>query len=339
MRKAMSVPPLVDHPLGVGRTVPTTMNYCYICTHRGQFVPEVNRLASRCPLCGVVYTFEIYQYLQDLIQRGAPHGVVWDEIFSVPQPTYNGTAAHLRPDQQITSRERRDWDERESARRDRYNIRSAFVTPNDIYNQLVYDGERLVRDRYQDQINRAQGTTAYEQEMVYRRQQNMQQQMDMPYPTCSMTTFSPQQIVAREHTPEERENMRRRQEEANALYQKQEKESNTARSRARELLVGVIGEPAVEKLDAGGTYPVPSKLYKGTHYHLRLKRKPVRVVRHGKTIQEICIQPTDDQMPDYDMVLALKKLIEHDETILVGTGNIVNSGVMDTIARTLRLRP
>ena len=75
----------------------------------------------------------------------------------------------------------------------------------------------------------------------------------------------------------------------------------------------------------GGTYPIPSKRYPGTEYHLRLKRAPVRVVKQGRIVHEVCIQPTA-AMPDYDMVLALKKLIEHDETVLIGTGNLIGEG-------------
>jgi hypothetical protein len=92
-----------------------------------------------------------------------------------------------------------------------------------------------------------------------------------------------------------------------------------AELRARTLLVEVIGEPAVQTLEAGGTYAVPSVRWPGTEYHIP-KTGYIKIVKGGMW-QEVCLVSSDHSLPWADIVLSRIKMIEANETIVQGRGN------------------
>ena len=92
-----------------------------------------------------------------------------------------------------------------------------------------------------------------------------------------------------------------------------------AESRARALLVEVIGEPAVQTLEAGGTYAVPSVRWPGTEYHIP-KQGYIKIVKGGMW-QEVCLVSSDHSLPWADIVFSRIKMIEANETIVQGRGN------------------
>jgi len=92
-----------------------------------------------------------------------------------------------------------------------------------------------------------------------------------------------------------------------------------AEIRARALLVEVIGEPAVQTLEAGGTYAVPSRRWPGTEYHIP-KQGYLKIVRDGLW-QEVCLVSSDQGLPWADVVLSRIKMLEAHETIVQGRGN------------------
>jgi hypothetical protein len=244
---------------------------------------------------------ELAEHLSDLVQRGATRGVIWHEVFDgYPQPRFRREVVPGIDPWDI-QRDRSFW-----SRLDREGLtpRERDTRPTPEVQQLSQMAQMAQQQDWQVNYN----ALAY---------QGMLAQADPQATGLALFSAPPRNLC-----PEEQEAERSRREVVNAQIAAQQQEAAEALARARSLLVEAIGEEAVMKLDMGGTYPVPSKKHKGTEYHLRLKRAPVRVVIGGKTVQEICIQPTAN-MPDYDMVLALKKMIEYDETVLVGTGNIM----------------
>ena len=293
------------------------MDHCYICGYEGRLITwQPDQPAFSCPRCGVVYHREVVERVSDLVQRGAPHGVIWHEVFDqYPQPGFRRDMVPIL-DPDVISRDRSFWDRLEHERTRNSRRRECQYLP-DRYTRPVLEAQQQDRQRQMDQARALSQMVA--QEAIDRLHQGI---MGC---TTFMASGSFTPLPTRPLTPEEQEANRRRIEETNAAIAAQRKEIADALAKARALLVEAIGEEAVQKLDMGGTYPVPSKKYKGTEYHLRLKRAPVRVVIGGQTVQEICIQPTAN-IPDYDMVLALKKMIEFDETVLVGTGNLVGQG-------------
>jgi hypothetical protein len=92
-----------------------------------------------------------------------------------------------------------------------------------------------------------------------------------------------------------------------------------AEGRARTLLVEVIGEPAVQVLESGGTYAVPSVRWPGTEYHIP-KTGYIKIVKGGLW-QEVCLVSSDQHLPWADVVLSRIKMIEANETIVQGRGN------------------
>jgi hypothetical protein len=91
-----------------------------------------------------------------------------------------------------------------------------------------------------------------------------------------------------------------------------------AELRARALLVEVIGEPAVQTLESGGTYPVPSVRWPGTEYHIP-KQGYIKIVKEGLW-QEVCLVSSDHSLPWADVVLSRIKMLEANETIVPGRG-------------------
>ena len=315
------------------------MQLCYICRYRVRLTPRVNQMASQCPQCGIVYTMDLEYSLEDLVRRGAPWGVLWHEIMNrYPQTEFRPEGVEI-PDRARIDHDREMWCGSEYDR----------MVYHREYDRLAYQGRDIVpAQRYADleardraiaqrlQAQQAEYARLLQQAQMAQYQATQQQQAAMAGQLANAaggllgqamsgctTTYAP--VPLRPRTPEEQEADRIRQIAANAQLAAQRKDQGSANARARALLVEAIGEDAVVRLDMGGTYPIPSKRYPGTEYHLRLKRAPVRVVKQGRIVHEVCIQPTA-AMPDYDMVLALKKLIEHDETVLIGTGNLIGEG-------------
>ena len=126
---------------------------------------------------------------------------------------------------------------------------------------------------------------------------------------------------------------RPRQDEAEARRIRAEKRlhQTQAEARARALLVEVIGEAAVQTLEAGGTYAVPSVRWPGTEYHIP-KSGYIKVVRDGMW-QVVCLVSNDHYLPWADVVLSRIKMIEANETIVQGRGNKQGSSPNRTLTQ------
>jgi hypothetical protein len=107
--------------------------------------------------------------------------------------------------------------------------------------------------------------------------------------------------------------------EVQAARQQNIARQSEAELRARALLVEVIGEPAVQTLESGGTYPVPSVRWPGTEYHIP-KQGYIKIVKGGLW-QEVCLVSSDHALPWADIVLSRIKMLEANETIVQGRGN------------------
>jgi hypothetical protein len=129
----------------------------------------------------------------------------------------------------------------------------------------------------------------------------------------------------------EPQNRRQDQAEAHRIRSEAEIRRAEAESRARGLLVEVIGEPAVQTLEAGGTYAVPSRRWPGTEYHIP-KMGYIKIVRGGLW-QDVCLVSSDGGLPWADMVLSRIKTIEAHETIVQGKGNKQRSSPNRTLEK------
>ena len=95
----------------------------------------------------------------------------------------------------------------------------------------------------------------------------------------------------------------------------------SADKRALDLLQEHIGAPAVAAIQAGGGYPVPSKLWPEVVYlvppgtHARIK-----VMDNGVVVTESCLVGDVLTLPWPDLMLQRIRAIELDETIVFSTG-------------------
>jgi uncharacterized protein YjbI with pentapeptide repeats len=97
-------------------------------------------------------------------------------------------------------------------------------------------------------------------------------------------------------------------------------EKRAAQERARELLRGLLGVATYEQLQRLGYLEVASPSHTGRVY--RIPRFPgmVSVYEHGVAIERLCVQPTQ-ALPDDDLVVMHKLLIEADEQRYLATAN------------------
>ena len=94
-----------------------------------------------------------------------------------------------------------------------------------------------------------------------------------------------------------------------------------AELRALDLLQKHIGAPAVAAIQAGGGYPVKSKLWPGVVYLVPLgTHTRIKVMDNGVVVAESCLISDDSLLPWPDLMLQRIRAIELDETIVHTTG-------------------
>ena len=94
-----------------------------------------------------------------------------------------------------------------------------------------------------------------------------------------------------------------------------------AELRALDLLQKHIGASAVAAIQAGGGYPVKSKLWPGVVYLVPLgTHTRIKVMDNGVVVAESCLVGDDSTLPWPDLMLQRIRAIELDETIVHTTG-------------------
>ncbi len=97
-------------------------------------------------------------------------------------------------------------------------------------------------------------------------------------------------------------------------------ELSEADRRAKELLCSVLNSEQYDQLMQNGYLDIPSPRNPGCIY--RLPRGPglVRVIENGRQTAGLCLQPLE-KVPDADMVVMHKLMIEADEETYLQTAN------------------
>ena len=90
--------------------------------------------------------------------------------------------------------------------------------------------------------------------------------------------------------------------------------------KAKAVLTEEIGQAEVDKLEAGGAFAVPSKLFPNTVYLVPATGR-IRAVTGGKVVEEYCVYAGDHSVPWPDAVLAKIKHLRSDESRLLHRGN------------------
>ena len=93
-----------------------------------------------------------------------------------------------------------------------------------------------------------------------------------------------------------------------------------ANHRANELLRSVLSSVQYEQLVRDGYIDIPSPHDAGCIYRVPREQGLVKVIEHGKRKMSLCIQPLE-LVPDADMVVMHKLMIEADEETYLQTAN------------------
>ena len=107
-----------------------------------------------------------------------------------------------------------------------------------------------------------------------------------------------------------------------------QRESYTAKKRAEALLRASISTEQYQQLLDRGYLEIPSRLYPGYLYRIPRTQQRVQIYETNQTVAspysrklaELCIVPCDP-VPDADMVLAHKLMIEADEQTYLSIAN------------------
>jgi len=107
-----------------------------------------------------------------------------------------------------------------------------------------------------------------------------------------------------------------------------QREHNTARKRAETLLQNSITNEQYQQLLDRGYLEIPSRLYPGYLYRIPRNQQRVQIyetsqaspIPYSRKLAELCVIPCDP-VPDADMVLAHKWMIEADEQSYLSIAN------------------
>ncbi|HEX8982323.1 MAG TPA: hypothetical protein VF792_06120 [Ktedonobacterales bacterium] len=90
---------------------------------------------------------------------------------------------------------------------------------------------------------------------------------------------------------------------------------------AEALLRRLLNEREYDALSINGYVEVPSTLYAGRIYRIPRGPGQVQVVEHGRVSERLCVQPAAVGLPEADVVLMHKLLLEADERRYLLTAN------------------
>lgn len=110
-------------------------------------------------------------------------------------------------------------------------------------------------------------------------------------------------------------------------------ERQAAEQRARVLLRQMIGDADFERMTRRGYLDVPSTLVPGRIYRVPYFRGMVNVLEDGIATMQLCVVPTR-WVPDPDIVIIHKLLIEGDEARYLRLANRFPAGVSRPITPT-----
>jgi hypothetical protein len=107
-----------------------------------------------------------------------------------------------------------------------------------------------------------------------------------------------------------------------------QREHNTAKKRAEALLRSSITAEQYQQLIDRGYLEIPSRLYSGYLYRIPRNQQRVQIyetsqassIPYSRKLAELCVIPCDP-VPDADMVLAHKLMIEADEQSYLSIAN------------------
>ena len=89
---------------------------------------------------------------------------------------------------------------------------------------------------------------------------------------------------------------------------------------AETLLRSMLSRSEYHQLRARAFLDIPSKIRPGRVYRIPRRPGQVQVIEHGSMIERLCLQPVDD-LPEADLVLMHKLLLESDEQGYLHTAN------------------
>lgn len=90
---------------------------------------------------------------------------------------------------------------------------------------------------------------------------------------------------------------------------------------AEALLRRLLSSPEYDALSYSGYLEVPSREYPGRIYRIPRGPGQVQVMEHGRVTERLCVQPAAVGLPEADVVLMHKLLIEADERRYLLTAN------------------
>jgi len=90
---------------------------------------------------------------------------------------------------------------------------------------------------------------------------------------------------------------------------------------AEALLRRLLDEREYDALGFNGYLEVPSREYPGRVYRIPRGPGQVQVVEHGRVTERLCVQPAAVGLPEADVVLMHKLLLESDERRYLLTAN------------------
>lgn len=90
---------------------------------------------------------------------------------------------------------------------------------------------------------------------------------------------------------------------------------------AESLLRRLLSNNEYDRLGRNGFLDVPSKEHPGRIYRIPRGPGQVQVVEHGRVMERLCLQPAVMGLPEADIVLMHKLLLESDERRYLMTAN------------------
>jgi hypothetical protein len=90
---------------------------------------------------------------------------------------------------------------------------------------------------------------------------------------------------------------------------------------AEALLRRLLTDPEYDTLGRNGYLDIPSREYPGRTYRVPRGPGQVLVVERGRVLERLCVQPASMGLPEADIVLMHKLLLEADERRYLMTAN------------------